>query len=174
MAGSGTTGDVIEAVPYFADRQIRMYDHDPVDERIKRANVLQTGIPEQTGSVDYVFLDPPHEYYPRGTDPDFSPAATRSDSLMKLKTLLREGARVVKPGGRLSIIVEVTSGSFGIIDFPFEVCQVANELGMLQIGKVYLSRRAETPKPRPHTQGDKIRTLVSECRELLTFEKPTA
>ncbi len=174
MAGSGTTGDVIEAVPYFADRQIRMYDHDPVDERIKRANILQTGIPEQSGSVDYVFLDPPHEFYPRGTDPDLSPAATKSDSMMKLKTLLREGVRVLKPGGRLSVIVEVSSGSFGIVDFPFEVSQVANELGMLQIGKVYLPRRGETIKPRSHAQGDRIRPLVSECRELLTYEKPTA
>jgi hypothetical protein len=172
MAGSGTTGDVIEAIPHFSDRQVRMYDHEPVDSRIKRSNILQTGIPEQSGSVDYVFIDPPHEFYPRGTDPSISPAAARSETMVKLKTLLRESARVLKPGGRMSVIAEVMSGGFGIVDFPFEVTQLAQELGMMQVGKVYLPRRGETVKSRTVTQDEKVPGLSSECRELLTFEKP--
>jgi hypothetical protein len=174
MAGSGTTGDVIEAVPYLGDRKCRMYDIDPSDDRIKRANILQTGIPEQSGSVDYVFLDPPHEFTPRGTDPDFSPAATRSETLVKLKTLLRESVRVLKPGGRLSVISETVSGGFGLIDFPFEITLVAHELGLESIGRVYLPKRGETAKPRALGPGDRLKQIGSECRELLTFEKRRA
>jgi hypothetical protein len=146
-----------------------MYDIEPMDDRIKRTNILQTGIPEQTGTIDYVFLDPPHEFYPRGHEPEFSPATTQSDTMTKLKSIVRECARVLKPGGRMSIIVEPTVGRFGMIDFPFEVTLLAKALGMIQIGKVYLPRRADTGKA--FASVEKMRTPVSECRELLTFEK---
>jgi hypothetical protein len=174
MAGSGTTGDVIESVSHFGDRKCRMYDVDPADGRIKRANILQTGIPEQSGSIDYVFLDPPHEFFPRGTEPEFSPGAAKSDTMMKLKTLLRESVRVLKTGGRLTILVEAVSGGFGLIDFPFEVTLLARELGLEPLGKVYLPKRGEAAKVRPHGPGEKVRLLVSECREMLTFEKGNA
>ncbi len=171
MAGSATTGDVIESVPHFADRKCRMYDVEPADGRISRANILQTGIPEQSGSVDYVFLDPPHEFYPRGDDPDFSADAAKSDTMMKLKPILRESTRILKKGGRMSIVVEPTPGSFGIIDFPFEVTNIARELGMIAVGKAYLPRRGDAGKARSHSSGEKMKTLISDCRELLTFEK---
>lgn len=170
MAGSGTTGDVLEGIPYFQDRTCKMYDLEPTDDRIVRANVQQTGFPEPTASADYVFIDPPHEYFPRGTDPDFSPAAVRSETMLKLKTLLRECARVLKPGGRVSIIVEATSGRFGVIDFPFEVTVLARELGLRNIGKVYLPWRSESSRAKVHAMAE--RALTSECKELLTFEKP--
>lgn len=169
MAGSGTTGDVIGGLPFFADRKVRMYDLEPVHDRIKRANILQTGIPEETGSVDYVFLDPPHEFYPRGNDPDLSPGSALVETMTKLKTLLRESVRILKPGRRLSIVVEPTLGRSEMIDFPFEVTHLARELGMVQIGKVYLPRRSDTGKPAP--LGGSLKTLQSDCRELLTFEK---
>jgi hypothetical protein len=171
MAGSGTTGDVIEAVPHFSDRKCRMYDLEPADGRISRANILQTGIPEQTGAVDYVFLDPPHEFYPRGDDPDFSAETAKADTMMKLKPILRESARILKKGGRVSVVVESTPGSFGIIDFPFEVTALARELGMMTVGKAYLPRRGDVGKARSLTSGEKMKTLISDCRELLTFEK---
>jgi hypothetical protein len=171
MAGSGTTGDVVDGVPYFGDRSCHMYDVEPLDPRVVRANVLQTGIPESSGSVDYVFLDPPHEFYPRGNDPDLSPASVKAETMSKLKTILRETVRTLKPGGRFSIIVEATSGAGWIIDFPFEATALARDLGMMLVGKVYLPRKAESSKARAHVQVDHDRSLISECRELLTFEK---
>lgn len=170
MAGSGTTADVIDSLSLFKDRKYRMYDIEPTDDRIKRANILQTGIPEQTGTVDYVFLDPPHDFYPRGHEPEFTPATAQSETMTKLKTILRESVRILKSGGRLSLIVESTAGRFGIIDFPFEVTLLARELGMVQHGKVYIPRRGETGKA--FSSPEKMKTPLSECRELLTFEKP--
>jgi len=170
MAGSGTTADLIESIAYFRDRKCKMYDIEPADTRISRANVLQTGIPEPSGSTDYVFLDPPADFYPRGDESDFSPAAAKAESLMKFKTLARESARILKTGGRVSVIVEASTGSFGVIDFPFEVSMVMKEFGLSQIGKVYLPRRGDAAKVRAHTDG--LKPMSSDCRELLTFEKP--
>jgi hypothetical protein len=172
MAGSGTTGDVVESLPFFSDRTCRMYDVDPADTRIERANVLQTGIPEQTGSIDYVLLDPPADFYPRGDESDFSPAAARAETLVKFKTLARESARILKSGGRVSIIVEASIGGFGVIDFPFEVSMVMKELGLSSVGKVYLPRRTDAAKVRAVTQSEGVRPMSSDCREMLTFQKP--
>ena len=171
MAGSGTTGDVIETLPTFSDRKHRMYDLDPADSRIERANILQTGIPEQSGSADYVILDPPSDFYPRGDETDFSPTAARAETLMKFKTLARESTRILKPGGRVSVIVEASIGGFGVIDFPFEVSAVMKELGLSPVGKVYLPRRSDAAKVRAITQTDGMRPMNSDCRELLTFQK---
>jgi hypothetical protein len=169
MAGSGTTGDVVANVPYFTNRTCKMYDIEPSDERIQRANILQTGIPEQSGTVDYVLLDPPHDFYPKADDRDFSVNASKAETMMKLKTIIREAVRILKSKGRVSIIVEPTVGNFGFIDFPFEVAAVMREMNMMPIGKVYLPRRGD--KMRAHTAGEGPKPMVSECRELLTFEK---
>lgn len=172
MAGSGTTGDVIESLPTFGDRTCRMYDIDPADSRISRANVLQTGIPEQSGTVDYVFLDPPADFYPRGDEADFSPAAARAETLMRFKTLARESTRILKTGGRVSVIVEASIGAFGLIDFPYEVTAIMKELGLASVGKVYLPRRGDAAKVRALTQAEGLRPMNSDCREMLTFQKP--
>lgn len=171
MAGSGTTGDVIQSIPHFNDRRCTMYDIDPADERIRRANILQTGIPEQSGSVDYVFLDPPHEFYPRGSEPEFSASAAKSETIMKLKTLCRECVRVLKPGGRLSIVAEASLGGFGIIDFPLEISMLMREMGMSPVGKVYLPRRGDAARPQTPGSLEGMRAMQSDCRELLTFAK---
>jgi len=169
MAGSGTTGDVIDSLPHFSDRTCRMYDSEPSDARIKRANILQTGIPEQTGTVDYVMLDPPHDFYPRGTEPEFTPGAALTETVTKFKTILRECARILKQGGRVSIIVEPTVGPFGIIDFPFEITKLARDLGLTSHSKVYLPRRADSGRTMVSLETTK--NPLSDCRELLTFEK---
>lgn len=171
MAGSGTTGDIMTSVPYFNNRTFKMYDIDPSSEGIQRANIVQTGIPEQSGTVDYVFLDPPSDFYPRSEDSDFSVSAAKAETMMKLKTIVREGVRILKPKGRLSLVVETTVGNFGFIDFPFEVASVMKDLNMAPIGKVYLPRRGDASKIRAHTSGDGPKPMSSECRELLTFEK---
>lgn len=170
MAGSGTTGDVIASVNHFNSLKCKMYDIEPSDDRIGRANILLTGIPESSGSFDYVFLDPPADFYPRGDDSDFSPAAAKAETMMKFKTIARESVRTLKPGGRISVIVEASTGSFGVIDFPVEMIQVFKELGLTQIGKVYLPRRGEATKLKAHVDG--LKPMASDCRELLTFEKP--
>ncbi len=170
MAGSGTTGDVIDSLPCFKDRTYRMYDSEPGDDRIKRANILQTGIPEQTGTVNYIFLDPPHDFYPRGTEPEFSPATAMTDTITKFKTLLRECSRVLKSGGRVSVIAEPTIGRFGIVDFPFEITRLARELGLESHSKVYLPRRSDGG--RGIGTPESTRNPLSECREMITFEKP--
>jgi hypothetical protein len=172
MAGSGTTGDVVESISAFSDRKVKMYDIEPSDARIARVNILQTGIPDQSSSVDYVFLDPPHDLYPAGDEPEFSPGAARSDTMMKLKTIMREGARILKKGGRLSIVVEAVVGGFGVIDFPYDVASLARELGLVQIGKVYLPRRTDAGRPRIPVAAESVKPMASDCRELLTFEKP--
>lgn len=172
MAGSGTTGDVIESLPHFSDRKCKMYDLDPSDSRIERANILQTGIPEQSTSADYVFLDPPSDFYPKADETDFSPSAAKAETMMKFKTLARESSRILKPGGRLSLIVEASFGSFGVIDFPFEVASVMKELGLTPIGKVYLPRRGDATKLRSTSNAAGLKPMASDCREMLTFQKP--
>ncbi len=171
MAGSGTTGDILEALPHFSDRKCKMYDIDPHDAKIERANILQTGIPEPSSSVDYVFLDPPADFYPRGDESEFSPAAAKADTMMKFKTIARESARILKPGGRVTIVVEASVGTFGVIDFPFEVTTAMKEMGLNIIGKVYLPRRTDATKNKIQTSSEGLKPMSSDCRELLTFQK---
>lgn len=168
FAGSGTLGDVIAGLPYFSDRRCKMYDVEPSDERIIRNNALQTGIPEETGSVDYVFLDPPSDFFPKGDDVSFSASAAKAEALLKLKGVVRETSRILKKGGRVSIIAEPSTGS-EFIDFPFEISVLMKDFGMKPVGKVYLPRRSDVSGRRTDALGKK--SMVSDCRELLTFEK---
>ena len=141
-----------------------MYDIEPADERVVRNNTLQTGIPEQTDSVDYVFLDPPADFFPQSEESSFSASASKAETLLKVKGVIRETGRILKKGGRVSIVVEPTMGS-DFIDFPFEVSLLMKDFGMKPIGKIYLPRRADAGRRGPG------KFMVSDCRELLTFEK---
>lgn len=176
FAGSGTLGDIIDTLPYFKDRTYKMYDIDPVDSRITRNNVLLTGIPEQSGTVDYVFLDPPAEFTNKGTSAelDLGLEATKADFSLKFKGILRECFRILKPGGKVSIVVESAFALREFLDFPFEVALLCRELGFKQVGKVYLPRRSSESVARS-TQGISevkgIRVLSSDCRELLTMQR---
>ena len=176
FAGSGTLGDVIDTLPHFKDHKYKMYDAEPVHERITRNNVLLTGIPEQTGSADYVFLDPPMEFTHKDTASDFdvSLEASRADFVLKFKGLVRECSRILKSGGKVSIVVEPAFALSEFIDFPNEITQLFKDSGFKQVGKVYLPRRsgetvAKSGQNISEMRG--IRVLSSDCRELLTFQK---
>ncbi len=176
FAGSGTLGDVIDALPHFSDRKYKMYDANPFEERIARNNVLLTGIPEQSGSVDYVFLDPPAEFTQKDASSDFdvSIEASKADFMLKFKGLVRECSRILKSGGKVSIIVEPAFTLTEFLDFPAEITQLFKETGLKQVGKVYLPRRSGesiTKGSQNLSEMRGIRALSSDCRELLTFQK---
>lgn len=172
FAGSGTLGDVIDVLPYFGNRKYKMYDIEPVDPRITRHDTLKMGIPEESESVDYVFLDPPSEFYsaksPDGTE--LEPSVALADFLLKFKGLVRESHRVLKTGGKVSVIVEPAFTSKGYLDFPFELTKLFVEQNFIAIGKAYLPKRSSGGTKRRIT-AEVNKQLNSDCRELLTFQK---
>ena len=177
FAGSGTIADIVETLPHFSDRKYKMYDANPLDERIARNNVLLTGIPEQSNNVDYIFLDPPTEFTQKDSSTDFEVSldAARADFLLKFKGVVRECGRVLKSGGKVSIVMEPAFAGKEFIDFPAELTQLFKEVGFKQIGKVYLPKRSSESSIRiaqgiAEVKG--IKALSSDCRELLTFQKP--
>jgi hypothetical protein len=172
FAGSGTLGDVIDVLPYFSDRKYKLYDIEPADARITRHDVIRMGIPEQSESVDYVFLDPPSEFYSAkaadGTEQE--PSVAMADFLLKFKGLTRETQRILKPGGKVSVVVEPAITSKGYLDFPFELTKLFSDLGLRVIGKVYLPRHSSSG-PKKLVSAEVRKLLASDCRELLTFQK---
>lgn len=177
FAGSGTLGDIIDTLPYFHDRKYKMYDAEPIDGRIARNNILLTGIPEQSGTVDYVFLDPPAEFTHKDSTSDFDLGieAAKADFNLKFKGILRECFRILKSGGKVSVVVESAFAVREFLDFPFEISVLCRELGFKQVGKVYLPRRSGESMARNSQNLSElrgIRMLSSDCRELLTFQKP--
>ncbi len=174
FAGTGTTGDLIDMLPHFQDRRCKMYDANPVDDRISRNNILLTGIPEQSGSVDYIFLDPPGEFTQKDGDVQVSIEAARADFQLKFKGMIRECSRILKPSGKVSIVIEPAFAGSEFIDFPQEVTALFRESGFRQVGKVYLPRRSGEMMSRAGqgiSEMRGIRLLSSDCRELLTFQK---
>lgn len=177
FAGSGTTGDILDSLPHFQDRKYKMYDANPIDERIVRNNMMLTGIPEQSGTVDYIFLDPPVEFSQKDSSAAFEMGldATKADFVLKFKSIVRECGRVLKSGGKVSIVVEPAFALTEFLDFPTEVAQLFRESGFKQAGKVYLPRRSSDGGNRTTQNVSEmrgIRVLSSDCRELLTFQKP--
>jgi hypothetical protein len=176
FAGSGTIGDIVDVLPYFQDRKCKMYDLEPVDERIARNNVLLTGIPEQSGTVDYLFLDPPAEFMQKDSMSSFDGGfeTAKADFVLKFKGIVRECARVLKSGGRVSLLIEPAFSRTEFLDYPSEVAAMFKDAGFRPIGKVYLPRRAgeagaKTGQGISDMMG--IRMLNSDCREMLTFKK---
>ena len=176
FAGTGTLGDVIDTLPHFHDRKYKLYDANPLEEKIARNNILLTGIPEQSNSVDYIFLDPPAEFTQRDSSTDFEVGtdAARADFALKFKGMIRECSRILKSGGRVSIVIESAFAVSEFIDFPYEITQLFKDLGFKQIGKVYLPHRAGESMGKAGqgiSEMRGIRMLNSDCRELLTFQK---
>ncbi|MBI5215258.1 MAG: hypothetical protein HY960_05850 [Ignavibacteriae bacterium] len=176
FAGSGTTADILDSLSFFSDRKWKMLDLNPTDERIIRNNILQMGIPEQSASVDYLFLDPPKDFTFKDstTDYDVSLEAAKADFVLKFKGIIRECARILKSGGRVSIVCEPAFTPTGYIDFPNELVNLFKDAGFKQIGKVYLpAHSGESSNKTTQSVSDMkgVRMLNSDCRELLTFQK---
>ncbi len=176
FAGSGTLGDIVETLPHFSDRKCKMYDVNPTDERIARNNVLLTGIPEQSGTTDYIFIDPPAEYTQKESSTEFGLGsdAARADFILKFKGIIRECSRILKAGGKVSIVMEPAFSINEFIDYPNEVTVLFREAGFKQVGKVYLPRRSGElmNKSQGISEMRGIKVLSSDCREMLTFVKP--
>ena len=176
FAGSGTLGDVIDKLEYFHDRRYKMYDLSPIDERIYQNDILN-GIPEASDSVDYVFLDPPYGSIPRGyysrQDNDLA-EMTHEEFSSHLPTIIRECYRILKVGGRVSIILEPYLKCKFFLDFPSEARSSFLHQGFEQIGKVYLANQTmRGGLSTAHAiQGSKRKGfMLSDCRELLTFKR---
>jgi hypothetical protein len=164
FAGDGTLGDVIEKISYFGDRRCRMYDPRPSDERIEQNNIFMTGIPAETNSVDYIFINLPEEFY-SGTE-DMSVAL--SNFKMKFKTVFREAHRILKLKGKVSIIVAPQIGETGFADYPYEVERMFADANYKIDGKVFLPERST----RRYNYFER-KPLISEMTEMLTFQKLT-
>ncbi len=162
FAGAGTLGDVMDKIAFFGDRRYMMFDPEPSDDRIKQNNIFLTGIPAETGSADFVFLDLPAEFY-AGTD-DLTVAL--SNFKMKFKTVYRESGRILKEGGHVSVVITPQVGEAGVADYPFEVQRMFTEGNFRTVGKVYLPERST----RRFNYYER-KPLVQEMTELLTFEK---
>ncbi len=162
FAGSGTVGNIIDKIPYFGDRQYKMYDAEPSDDRIKQNNVFLTGIPEEANSTDYVFLDLPQEFCSSTEDLTVS----LSNFKMKFKTVFRETHRILKVGGRVSVVVTPQTSEAGVADYPYEVERMYADANYKIYGKVFLLERSS----QKYNYFER-KPLVSEMSELLTFEK---
>jgi DUF1016 N-terminal domain len=162
FAGSGTLGDVVDKISFFGDRRYKMSDLEPSDERIQQNNIFLTGIPAESNSAGYVFLDLPDDFY-SGTE---DMAVALSNFKMKFKTVYRETHRILKVRGRVSVIVMPQIGETGVADYPYEVQRMFLEGNYKGVGKVYLPERSN----RRFNYFER-KPLVTEMAELLTFEK---
>jgi DNA modification methylase len=175
FAGSGTLGDIIDQLPYFNDRKYRMYDLDPSDERIIRNNILLTGIPEQSDSADYVFLDPPSDFVTHTSSLEIEDDMSQiihADFVLKYRGIIRECFRILKPVGRVSILIEPYLSRVGFLDLPHEVTALFREHHFKQIGKAYLPYRVgRSSKMYAVSEVKGMKFLMSDCRELLSFRK---
>ncbi len=162
FAESGTLGDVVDKLTIFGDRRYKLYDSNPSDDRIKQNNIFLTGIPAETNSADYVFLDLPDEFY-SGTE---DIAVAESNFRMKFKTVFRESSRILRSRGRVSVLVSAQIGEGGVADYPFEVQRIFVEGNYRTVGRVYLPERSNK-----RFNYYERKPLVPEMAELLTFEK---
>ena len=164
FAGDGTLGDVMEKVTYFGDRRYKMFDAKPSDERIVQNNIFMTGIPEQSNSTDYVFINLPEDFY-SGTE---DMVVALSNFKMKFKTVFRETHRILKLRGKVSVIVAPQTGDTGFADYPYEVERLFADANYKIVGKVFLPERST----RRYNYFER-KPLVSEMAEMITLQKQT-
>lgn len=177
FAGGGTLGDVIDKVECFKAMSYKMYDLQPTDPRITKNDVI-LGIPGKASVYDYIFLDPPYGSIPKGYYTselqDFSQMTTAA-FLLGMKGLVSECWRVAKKGSKVSIVIEPFMTASSFYDFPAVLATEFIKKKFVQVGKVYLPsqtmRRGDMMPYLINTAKQK-RFMLSDCRELLTFQKP--
>jgi ubiquinone/menaquinone biosynthesis C-methylase UbiE len=120
------------------------------------------GIPEEASSAYYIFIDLPQEFY-SGTE---DMIVALSNFKMKFKTVFREAHRILKVGGKVSVIAAPQIGEGGVADYPYEVERMYADANYKIMGKVFLPERST----RKFNYFER-KPLISEMTELLTFQK---
>ncbi len=177
FAGSGTLGDVIDKLPYFAERRYFMLDLRPSDERIQPNDVTISGIPHTSELASYVFLDPPYGHLGQkhygSSESDLSQMSPEA-FLAAMYSVIRECKRILKPGKSASLIIEpVLPFDDSVLDFPFLLTKKFVEDGWEIVSKVYVPSQIMRNKSLPNifARARSKKKLISDCRELLTFRK---
>jgi ubiquinone/menaquinone biosynthesis C-methylase UbiE len=98
----------------------------------------------------------------------------RDEFCAHLKSVIKECYRILKIGGRVSIVLEAYLTLNSFFDFPGEAHKEFLQQGFRQIGKVYLANqtmRGGLSTAYMITESKRHNFMISDCRELLTFEK---
>jgi DNA modification methylase len=94
--------------------------------------------------------------------------------LAAMYAVIRECKRVLLPGKNVSIIIEpILPFDDDVLDFPFFLTKKFIEEGFEIVSKVYVPSQVMRNKSLPNifARARKKRRMVSDCRELLTFNK---
>jgi len=177
FAGSGTLGDVIDKLSYFSGRNYILFDLTPADERIRQNDVTVSGIPLDKQSVGYVFLDPPYGHIGQrhygSSESDLSQMSPEA-FLVSMYSVIRECKRILQPRKNVSIIIEpILPFNDNVLDFPFLLSKKFVEEGFEIVSKVYVPSQVMRNKSLPNifARAREKKRLISDCRELLTFQK---
>lgn len=153
-----------------------MYDLNPTDSRIKKNDII-LGLPEKTQTTNYIFLDPPYGSIPKGyysDEPQDLSQMSDEAFIIGIRGLIRECWRVLKPKGKVSIVIEPYLTETSFYDLPTAIGTEFKKAGFTQIGKVYLpnqTMRRGDMMPYLIETAKQRQFMLSDCRELLTFQK---